>query len=153
VDPRVHGDHIRRDGFLLDDGRFPDLLFEREHVRGLRRDVHEALETIEILSSQVELRIRRRLRSPSSRIARSAGARVSYLAADFNGLERLAARLNPRVTLAVTSPPDRDGWLSFGVQAGANYRPFLDAARDLGDQAVLSWQSQAGRLQSDEPAR
>src|SRR5207245_1754719 len=54
----------------------------------------------------------------------------SYLPADFNGLERLGLRLKPRVALAVTSPPDRDGWLSFGVQAGASYRPFLEAARD-----------------------
>lgn len=66
---------------------------------------------------------------PIERMARSAGARVSYLPADFNGLERLGLRLKPRVVLAVTSPPDRDGWLSFGVHAGASYRPFLDAAR------------------------
>jgi acyl-CoA hydrolase len=32
--------------------------------------------------------------------------------------------------LAVTTPPDADGWLSFGVHAGASYRPFLAAARD-----------------------
>ena len=67
---------------------------------------------------------------PVERMARSAGAKVSYLPADFNGLERLALRLRPRVALAVTSPPDRDGWLSFGLQAGASYRPFLEAARD-----------------------
>ena len=67
---------------------------------------------------------------PVERMARAAGARVSYLPADFNGLERLGLRLKPRVALAVTSPPDRDGWLSFGVQAGASYRPFLEAARD-----------------------
>jgi acyl-CoA hydrolase len=67
---------------------------------------------------------------PIERMARSAGARLSYLPADFNGLERLGLRLKPRVVLAVTSPPDRDGWLSFGVHAGASYRPFLDAARD-----------------------
>jgi acyl-CoA hydrolase len=67
---------------------------------------------------------------PIERMARSAGARVSYLPADFNGLERLGLRLKPRVVLAVTSPPDRDGWLSFGVHSGASYRPFLDAARD-----------------------
>src|SRR5690349_14302220 len=30
---------------------------------------------------------------PIERMARSAGARVSYLPADFNGLERLASRL------------------------------------------------------------
>src|SRR5438874_9460432 len=50
---------------------------------------------------------------PVERMARAAGARVSYLPADFEGLERLGLRLKPRVALAVTSAPDRDGWLSF----------------------------------------
>lgn len=67
---------------------------------------------------------------PIERMARAAGGRVAYLPADFNGLERLALRLRPRVVLAVTSPPDADGWLSFGVHAGATYRSFLDAAHD-----------------------
>src|SRR5207253_133277 len=67
---------------------------------------------------------------PIERMARAAGARVSYLPADFNGLERRALRMKPRVALAVTSLPDREGWLSFGMQAGASYRPFLEAARD-----------------------
>ena len=67
---------------------------------------------------------------PIERMARDAGARVSYLPADFNGLEHRAMRLRPRVVLAVTTPPDADGWLSFGVQAGASYRPFVDAMRD-----------------------
>src|SRR4029077_16690150 len=57
---------------------------------------------------------------PVERMARVAGARVSYLPADSNGRERLGLRLQPRVALAVTSPPDRDGWLSFGLQAGAS---------------------------------
>jgi acyl-CoA hydrolase len=55
---------------------------------------------------------------------------VSYIPRDFNGLEHLAERLAPRVLLAVTTPPDADGWLNFGVHAGASYRPFLAAARD-----------------------
>jgi acyl-CoA hydrolase len=67
---------------------------------------------------------------PIERMARAAGLRVGYLPADFNGLERMALRLKPRVVLAVTSPPDADGWLSFGLQAAATYRPFLEAARD-----------------------
>ena len=67
---------------------------------------------------------------PIERMARASGARVSYLPADFDGLERLALRLKPRVALAVTSPPDREGWLSFGAHAGASFRPFLEAARD-----------------------
>ena len=67
---------------------------------------------------------------PVERAARSLGASVEYLPADFHGLERLALRTKPRVVLAVTSPPDAEGWLSFGVTAGASYRPFLEAARD-----------------------
>ena len=67
---------------------------------------------------------------PIERMARASGARVSYLPTDFSGLERHALWLRPRVALAVTSPPDREGWLSFGAQAGASFRPFLQAARD-----------------------
>src|SRR5256885_13321037 len=66
---------------------------------------------------------------PIERMARAAGARVSYLPADFNGLERRALRMKPRVPLPVPSPPDGGGWLGFGVQAGPSYRPFLEAAR------------------------
>lgn len=67
---------------------------------------------------------------PIERMARGMGARVSYLPADFNGLEHRAMRLAPRVALAVTTPPDADGWMSFGVQAGASYRPFMAAVQD-----------------------
>jgi len=73
---------------------------------------------------------------PVERMARSAGAKVSYLPADFHGLERLALRMRPRVVLAVTTPPDEHGWLSFGVHAGASYRPFVEAARDPGRIAI-----------------
>src|SRR6185436_13988639 len=67
---------------------------------------------------------------PVERMARAAGARVEFLAGDFHGLERIALVHPPRVVLAVTSPPDADGWLSFGTHAGAAYRPFVDAALD-----------------------
>ena len=73
---------------------------------------------------------------PVERMARSAGAKVSYLPADFHGLERLALRMRPRVVLAVTTPPDEHGWLSFGIHAGASYRPFVEAARDPGRIAI-----------------
>jgi acyl-CoA hydrolase len=67
---------------------------------------------------------------PVERAARALGAPVDYLAADFHGLERLALRLKPRVVLAATTPPDADGWLSFGLHAGATFRAFHEAARD-----------------------
>jgi len=73
---------------------------------------------------------------PVERAARQGGARVQYLPLDFHGLERLGLRAKPRVVLAVTSPPDGGGWLSFGVSAAASYRPFLEAARDPGRLAL-----------------
>jgi acyl-CoA hydrolase len=67
---------------------------------------------------------------PIERAARGLGLPIEYLPADFHGLERLACTMKPRVVLAVTSPPDADGWLSFGVTAGASYRTFVEAAKD-----------------------
>ena len=67
---------------------------------------------------------------PVERMARAAGARVDFLPADFHGLERLALRMRPRVVVATTTPPDADGFLSFGLHAGASYRAFVEAARD-----------------------
>ncbi len=67
---------------------------------------------------------------PVERMARAAGLRVDFLPGDFHGLERIALAVKPRVVMAVTTPPDADGWMSFGTHAGASYRPFLEAARD-----------------------
>src|SRR5438445_5229352 len=52
---------------------------------------------------------------PIERAARALGRPIEYLPADFHGLERLALGMKPRVVLAATSPPDAEGWLSFGV--------------------------------------
>lgn len=67
---------------------------------------------------------------PIERAARELGTRVEYLPADFHGLERLALHMRPRVVVAPTTPPDGDGWLSFGLHAAATYRAFVEAARD-----------------------
>lgn len=67
---------------------------------------------------------------PVERMARAAGSRVEFLPADFHGLERLARRQCPRIVLAATSPPDSEGFLSFGLHAGASYHVFQDAIRD-----------------------
>jgi len=67
---------------------------------------------------------------PIERMARTMGAHIEFLPVDFHGLERLARRLRPRVMLAVTTPPDADGWMSFGLYAGATTIPFVEAARD-----------------------
>ena len=86
---------------------------------------------------------------PIDRMARAAGARIGYQPADFSTLERHARRIHPRVVLAVTSPPDADGWLSFGVHAGATYRPFLDAMRDPDRLAIVEVNAKMPRVAGD----
>src|SRR5262249_8569258 len=81
------------------------------------------------------------------RMARAAGGRVSFLPADFHGLERIALRLKPRVVLAVTTPPDAEGWLSFGAHAGASYRAFLEASRDPARLAIAELNSKMPRVE------
>jgi len=83
---------------------------------------------------------------PVERMARAAGARISFLPADFLGLERLATRLKPRVVLAVTTPPDADGWLSFGAHAGASYRPFVEACSDPARLAIAELNRKMPRI-------
>ena len=83
---------------------------------------------------------------PIERMSRAMGGRVEFLAVDFHGIERLGLRLKPRVMLAVTAPPDADGWLNFGVHAGATYRPFLEAARDPDRLAIAEVNARMPRL-------
>jgi acyl-CoA hydrolase len=83
---------------------------------------------------------------PIERAARAAGSGVEFLAGDFHGLERTALVHPPRVVLAVTSPPDADGWLSFGTHAGAAYRPFVDAARDPARLAIAEVNTRMPRV-------
>ena len=58
------------------------------------------------------------------------GVAIDHLTSDFHGLELIARRTRPRVVATTVSPPDEDGFLSFGVHAGATIIPFLEAARD-----------------------
>ena len=67
---------------------------------------------------------------PIERMMRQAGLPVEFLPSDFQGFERLTLALRPRAVAASVSPPDDDGFCSFGLHAGAVFRPFLEAARD-----------------------
>ncbi len=67
---------------------------------------------------------------PIERMARQAGLRIEFLPSDFHGLERLAFRLRPQAVATPVSPPDDDGFCSFGLHAGAAVGPFMEAARD-----------------------
>ena len=58
------------------------------------------------------------------------GVAIDHLTSDFHGLELIARRTKPRVVATTVAPPDEDGFVSFGVHAGATIVPFLEAARD-----------------------
>ncbi len=83
---------------------------------------------------------------PVERTARAAGTVLEYVPADFHGLERLALAMKPRVVLAVTTPPDADGWLSFGITAGASYRPFLEACAEPDRVAIAEMNPRLPRI-------
>ncbi len=67
---------------------------------------------------------------PIERMARATGFAVEFLPADFHGLERLTYELRPRAVAAVVTPPDDEGFCSFGVHAGATAGPFREAGAD-----------------------
>jgi acyl-CoA hydrolase len=119
---------------------------------GARRDLEEVIVLTGLLMRPYALlqhpavRVVSGFFGPIERAARAAGAPVEYLPADFHGLERLALRMQPRVVLAVTTPPDADGWLSFGVTAGASYRAFVEAARDPARLALAEVNSRMPRI-------
>jgi acyl-CoA hydrolase len=57
------------------------------------------------------------------------------------------------VVLAVTSPPDADGYLNFGVHAGPSYQPFLAAARDPDRLAIAEINARMPRVAGHPRAR
>lgn len=73
---------------------------------------------------------------PIERMAQAAGLTVDFLAADFHGFERVTHLLAPRAIAALVSPPDDEGFCSFGAHAGATYTPFVAAARDSARLAI-----------------
>jgi len=67
---------------------------------------------------------------PAERVVRAQGATIEYMPVDFHGTERLLLRSKPRVIFAATTPPDREGWLNFGIHAGATDRVLRAALTD-----------------------
>ena len=68
---------------------------------------------------------------PIERMARAAGAAIEFLPVDFHGGARLFATGDPPQAIAVlVSPPDAEGYCSFGLHAGATCEPLRAAGRD-----------------------
>ncbi len=55
---------------------------------------------------------------------------IDYLPADFSGFEFFAKKKPFRVVATTLSPPDADGYLTFGTHGAAIYNPFIEACRD-----------------------
>lgn len=72
---------------------------------------------------------------PAERLLREAGADIEFVPSDFRRFAPILASLRPRVMATIAAPPDRDGWLSLSLHAGATvgelHRCGADAERLL----------------------
>lgn len=73
---------------------------------------------------------------PIERYLNDSGANISYLPANFTGFEIYAQKTKPRVIATTVSPPDKDGFVTFGTHAGAVDKPFREAYRDKNRVAI-----------------
>jgi acyl-CoA hydrolase len=66
----------------------------------------------------------------AERALRAAGVPIEHVSVDFHGIALLVRRMRPRVVATTVSPPDGEGYLSFGLHAGASAEALRDAGRD-----------------------
>ncbi len=67
---------------------------------------------------------------PVERGLRDAGQRVDFIPGDFRRFGRIARRLSPRVVATAAAPPDRDGWMSLSLHAGATVSEIARCGKD-----------------------
>ncbi|MBM3673820.1 MAG: acetyl-CoA hydrolase/transferase family protein [Actinobacteria bacterium] len=67
---------------------------------------------------------------PAERFLVDSGARVEFIPSDFRRFTRVAERLAPRVVASVATPPDRDGFVSLSLHAGATIQEAHRAGAD-----------------------
>jgi acyl-CoA hydrolase len=67
---------------------------------------------------------------PLERLLRDSGANIGFAPADFRRFVTLLEDICPRVMATAASPPDREGWCSLSLHAGANVRSLHAAGRD-----------------------
>ncbi len=73
---------------------------------------------------------------PVERTMNEMGANLAYLPLAFNAFEVFAKKFDARIIMTTLSSMDEEGYLSFGVDAEAVYRPFLEAAKDPNKLAI-----------------
>jgi acyl-CoA hydrolase len=67
---------------------------------------------------------------PVERALRDAGHAVRFVPADFRRFARIAREMAPRVMATAATPPDRDGFCSLALHAGATVDELLRCGRD-----------------------
>jgi acyl-CoA hydrolase len=67
---------------------------------------------------------------PVERALRDAGHAVRFVPADFRRFARIAKQMAPRVMATAATPPDRDGYCSLALHAGATVDELLRCGRD-----------------------
>jgi acyl-CoA hydrolase len=74
---------------------------------------------------------------PAERALRDAGHDVRFVPADFRAFARIADRMAPRVMATAAAPPDRDGYCSLSLHAGATVEALLRCGRDSGRTLIV----------------
>jgi acyl-CoA hydrolase len=67
---------------------------------------------------------------PVERVLRAGGHPVHFVPADFRRFAKLARAMTPRVMATAVAPPDRSGWLSLSLHAGATVEELRRCGRD-----------------------
>ena len=67
---------------------------------------------------------------PLERLLRDSGANIGFAPADFRRFVSLLEAIAPRVMATAAAPPDRDGFCSLSLHAGANVGSLHAAGRD-----------------------
>ncbi len=73
---------------------------------------------------------------PIERYLNDNGTHMEYLPANFTGFEIYALRKKQRVIATTLSPPDSDGYCTFGTHGAAVYRPFIEALKNPNQIAI-----------------
>ena len=97
---------------------------------------------------------------PLERLLRDSGANIGFAPADFRRFVTLLESISPRVMATAAAPPDRDGWCSLSLHAGANTGSLHAAGADPdrllvvevsdGYPATYGWGEHGHRLHVDE---
>jgi acyl-CoA hydrolase len=67
---------------------------------------------------------------PLERLLRDSGANIGFAPADFRRFEPILQADPPRVMCTAAAPPDKDGWCSLSLHAGASIAQMQAAAAD-----------------------